>query len=190
LVDGYNVLRIRDALEAGAKLLPIIADKKTNMVVDGFHRIKAYQMLYGVDVDIEVEYREYENIREIFLESIKLNNIHGKPLSLDDKLRVRDVSRELRIKPEYIAGVLSMTVERVKNLGVENPGIIEVVPFEKKESPAVRRPPKPVKTKVQLYNIRSVIKLIESNKIDLDNSEVKYELNRLKLLLDGLFVAK
>jgi len=113
-LDEFNVIRIRNAIEAGVELPAIIVDKKTKMVVDGFHRIEAVQLVNGPDGEIEIEYREYKNLAEMFLDAIQLNAIQGKTLQPNDIERVIEVSKDLKIRPAFLAGALSMTATRIK----------------------------------------------------------------------------
>ena len=51
-IEPFNVNQMIEALTAGRELPPIIVDRKSLRVIDGFHRVKAYQRLHGPDAEI------------------------------------------------------------------------------------------------------------------------------------------
>lgn len=113
-LDATNVKRIKDALKAGLTLPPIIADKESYRIVDGFHRVEAYLSVYGEDAEIDVEFKNYKNDTEMFLESAKLNCNHGLPLSPKDITHVILTARRKKVPLAKIGEALGMTKERIK----------------------------------------------------------------------------
>ena len=81
-VDGYHVREIAEALEAGVSMPPVIAEKGTKRVVDGFHRIRAAQKIHGATAKIEVVFKVYGSEAELFREAMRLNADHGRNLCL------------------------------------------------------------------------------------------------------------
>lgn len=113
-LDSTNLRRIKSAIVAGIKLPAIIVDRKSNRIVDGFHRSRAMIALYGDEVEIEVEFRDYKNDAEMFIDSAKLNNQHGLPLSPRDRAFVIDKARKFKIPIPMIAEALGMNGEEAK----------------------------------------------------------------------------
>ena len=194
-LDGFNVIRIRNAIEAGVELPPVIADKKTKMVIDGFHRIEAVKLISGEDGDISVDYREYKSLAEMFLDAVRMNAAQGKTLLPNDIERILQVAKDLEVRPMYLAGALSMTAVRIKgfepsridaSISVQDPGIqrarsvvAELVkePEEKKTDNSTG----------QIFCVKQVIKMIESDQVDLENEKLMDRLAELYRLLKDLF---
>ena len=195
-LDGFNVIRIRNAIEAGVELPPVIADKKTKMVIDGFHRVEAVKLISGEDGEILVDYREYKSLAEMFLEAVRLNAAQGKTLLPNDIERILEVAHDLEITPKYLAGALSMTASRIKgfeptridaSISVQDPGIQRArsVVAELVKIPEVIKKKKP-ENKCQLYFIRQVINFIEQG-VDVENKRLIDQLAELYRLLKEIF---
>ena len=108
-LDGTNLARIKEAMRAGQKLPPIVVDKKSLRVVDGFHRLEATIKLYGDNADIDVEFRTYKNDGEMFADAVELNAKSSLPLSPRDKIHCILKGRKLKIPPTVICNALGIT---------------------------------------------------------------------------------
>ena len=115
-LDSTNVSRMKEALKAGMELPPIIADKKSFRIIDGFHRQKAYLSVFGEDVTVSVDLREYRNDAEMFLEAARLISIQGLPLSPKDKVHVFIVGRRMKLPLAKLAVALGMSKETADDL--------------------------------------------------------------------------
>lgn len=113
-LDSTNLARIKEAILAKINLPPIIVDAKTLRIVDGMHRLSSYMKIYGEDVDVEVELRQYKNEAEIFLDAVRLNSQQGLPLEPKDKAHAILVARKKRIPWPVLAQALGKTVESTK----------------------------------------------------------------------------
>ena len=113
-VDYTNVMRMVDAIKAGIELPPIIVDKKTMRIVDGFHRTKAHEKVYGESAQIRAIMREYKNDKDVFIDAVALNASQGLPLSPMDKAHVIIKAQELKLPIEVVAKALGITPERAK----------------------------------------------------------------------------
>lgn len=113
-LDGTNLRRMKDAMLAGVKLPPVLVSRKDNRIVDGFHRVDATLSLYGDEGMIEVIYKDYASDAEMFLESARVNNQHGLPLSPRDRVHVFLKARKMKIPVPAIAEVLGMDPEDTK----------------------------------------------------------------------------
>lgn len=119
-IDSSNVRSMIDAEEAGVKLPPIIADRKTKMVVDGFHRIEKNKRL---DLpEIEVEWHDYKNQAEMVEDSIR-RNLHGRPLDPYDKARCLMIAEAVGLSVDRLAAAMSLTVERLEDLRIRKTAI-------------------------------------------------------------------
>lgn len=115
-VDQNHVGRLAEALRVGDALPPVIAQEETLLVVDGFHRIKAHEQVFGRESKIEVELWSYKDNVEIFLHAMRSNAAHGKNLSAYDKAHCMVVAERLQIKSELVSRVLSITPETAKSI--------------------------------------------------------------------------
>ena len=114
-VFWQNVESLVEALRAGATLPPIIVDRATHRIVDGFHRHDAYTKFYGGNnIEVPVEFREYENDKAFFLDTIRLNAGHGQKLITFDIVRSTKRAEELGLTRDEVAGAAGWTVERIE----------------------------------------------------------------------------
>lgn len=113
-LDSTNLSRMKTALIAGITLPPIIINKKDNRIIDGFHRTKTVLNLYGDEAEIMADIRDYKNDAEMFLESVRVNNNHGLPLSPKDRTGVILKARKFKIPVPIIAEALGMDIESAK----------------------------------------------------------------------------
>lgn len=113
-IDHTNLKRLKEVLESGFPLPPIVVNKKDNRIIDGFHRAKAYLSVFGDGAEIEAEMREYENDSQMFLDTISLNTKQGLPLSPQDKAHAYLKARKLHIPPAAIASAFFITTDKLK----------------------------------------------------------------------------
>lgn len=114
-VDADRVRHLRDVLEAGGSLPPIIVDQK-DRVVDGFHRARAHFGLYGAHAEIPCEFRNYESDGAMLLDAISRNAGHGKPLGEEDRQRCLSLVEKHGVSIEQLASAFTVTTARVTTL--------------------------------------------------------------------------
>lgn len=182
-LDENNITRMIEALKAGVSLPPVLADKKTKIVIDGFHRREAYRLLYGEKSEIAVIYKEYTNIKDMFLDAVRLNASQGKTLGQNDRIHCQAIAKSLRIKPDFIANVLSITIENVCK-----PAATKIITEKIQRDPdCLVEQKQQRRTDRQIYYVRRVISFLENDKYDLDNPLLKSSLSRLMEILNGLY---
>src|SRR5580658_269270 len=98
-ISEANVLSIKRSLLAGYAIPPVIADRKTKWVIDGFHRCLATERAYGPTSDISVEWRDYPNKIAMLEDAILLQN-HGERLQPIDQARCAILAAELGMQDE------------------------------------------------------------------------------------------
>lgn len=193
-LDEQCIADYVDALKAGEKFPPVIVDKKSNRVVDGFKRTTAALRFGGDDADIEVEVRSYPDQAALLLESISLNANHGMRFSHYDARRCIVLCRQLKIEPVRMAAALRMTPDRLERFaegihtgrsGEEIPGkqasmhlVDEFV--TKRQADGIRK----AGGNNQLFMVNQVINLIESNLLDQSNERLLERLAHLGELLN------
>jgi hypothetical protein len=115
-VDDWYVSRLAEALRSGATLPPIVADRKSRRIVDGFHRRRAALRVHGPTAEVDVLLRDYPDERSLYLDALRLNAHHGKRLSTAEEVRAVIRGQELGIEPRVIAGTLAIRVEKLEGL--------------------------------------------------------------------------
>lgn len=108
--DPMHVRALRDALDAGTKLPPIVAEADSLVVVDGFHRVHA-ELARDPDAIVLVELHTYPSPAARFLDAVTRNAKHGLRLQSYDRARCLTVAASLGIDDDAIAGALSVTVD-------------------------------------------------------------------------------
>jgi len=119
VVDEQHAARLAEALRAGVTLPPIIADRASRRVVDGFHRTKAHLRVGGEDAVIAVEWRDYAGDTELFLDAAKLNTGHGLRISRLDEAHCMAIAQRLGVADSELAGVLALTAEKYEKMRAE-----------------------------------------------------------------------
>lgn len=125
-IDGHNIAYMSQAEDAGVEFPPVVIDKKSRRIVDGFHRVKMYRQKYDDNYQIEVIEKTYGSEKEILLDAIRYNASHGKMLSRHDRMRCILQSEKMKLKIEVVASALSMTVEKINQLRTERVGELRV----------------------------------------------------------------
>ena len=115
-IDSTHVGHIADAIESGAELPPVIADRKSKRTVDGFHRCRAYRRLFGDDYECAVVWRDYKTEAELFADAMRLNSAHGNNITPHDRTRCILIGEKLGMVAEDIADALHITVDRLENI--------------------------------------------------------------------------
>jgi ParB-like chromosome segregation protein Spo0J len=117
-IDDEHVSRIAKALRAGETLPPLVADKISKRLTDGFHRRRAIHRVYGATASALVELRDYESDADMLIDAIAMNAIHGKPLDKQDQIRSITMAEAAGVTTLRIASALKMSEVEVKTLSV------------------------------------------------------------------------
>jgi hypothetical protein len=113
--DGNNgvhrtvVRKYKKAMAAGDTFPAVIVDRKTNMVVDGFHRVTAKKEQFGPEAKIKVEYHDYKDQIAMLEESKEINERHGEPLNSSDIQRCMTVARDLGISDKRFSAMFGIS---------------------------------------------------------------------------------
>lgn len=112
-VDASHVTALALALESGAELPAIVADKKSKRIVDGWHRVRAYKRVNGVESTVRVELVSYKNDAAMKLDAVKRNAEHGRRLDASDRTRSALMLESAGLKVEIIAAAMHMPESQV-----------------------------------------------------------------------------
>lgn len=101
------------AIKKGVKFPPItVASRKDKYIlVDGIHRIEAFKR-NNIEY-IEAEILKGLSDKEIYIESIKRNAIHGIQLSNQDKIKIVKKLDEIKCPVTEISNILNLSIEKI-----------------------------------------------------------------------------
>ena len=194
-VDAQHVREMVESLKAGGVLPPIIVDRATMRVVDGFHRLAALRRVYGADAEIPVVLNSYVSEADIFESAMRLNAAHGRNLTSYDKARAIYLASQLGIEKATIASALNLTLERVDHLQV-NRMTADGVPLKytmahmagTKLDEHQGRMNQRAGGMSPVFYINQVSALLDSGSLDLGNAKVMAALRRLDGALESIRV--
>lgn len=112
-VSSTRVSQLVEAIEAGAKLPPIVA-LPDGRVLDGFHRVHAWRRL-GVE-KVPVIVREVASEAEAFALACELNVAHGQPLQPLDQRRAVLRLMELGYERERACAIAKVSPARLEEV--------------------------------------------------------------------------
>jgi hypothetical protein len=115
-VDGGHVADLARALRAGAVLPPVVADRASRRLADGWHRRRAAIRVGGPEATVQVEWQDYPDAAAIFADAVARNAIHGRKLDRQDQIRVAVLAERFGITTEQIGSLLRIEAARVLEL--------------------------------------------------------------------------
>ena len=196
------VRQFAEALRAGVVLPPIVAERETSRIVDGFHRVAAHRKVYGPEALVDVVERDYADEGEMFLDAMRLNSAHGSRLAPYDQLRCIGIAQGLSIDPARVAGALSVTPSYLGELSSRRLGTElatrSPVPLKRTIEHMRGRPLTTAQMEAnqklggqsQGFYLNQINLLVENGLLDLEDSRVRDGLRRLKENLDGVDVSE
>ena len=199
-IDAVNVGEIAEAMEAGEVLPPIVADKKSKRVIDGFHRIRAALKVEGEDAEIEVEFRNYNSEAEMFKDAVLFNASHGRKLTSYDKTHCIFKAQRLGIENTEIQKILHFKPAKIEKFKIEKVGIYKKTNVPLKRTVQNLAGKKLTKAQVEtnekaggmpvLFYVNQIIRVIESGSIDAENENLIEGLSQLLEVLERYMAAK
>lgn len=199
-INNYHVDEMVEALNAGAHMPPIKADKSTLKVVDGWHRIEAFRKKWGDEAEIEVDLKEYADAAEMFQDAIRDNASHGQSLSPMDQAHCLAKSAEFKLEPAMVAKLLNITAERGTEIISNRIGLSGGDNVVLKGSTAHFAGKKMTAEQVaynktagglhQSFYVNQVIAMLKSDSVNWDDERVTSGLKELLKLLEAELKAK
>lgn len=199
-VDAHNVRNLVDALAAGAELPPIIIDRKSKRVADGFHRVRAVLQHGGEDADIIVIEKNYSSEAEMFLDAMRYNSAHGAKLDSCDRVHCAIIAERLSIPIEAVAGALHMPPDKLGDLKVSRTATGSgglSIPIKRTFQHMAGRKLTKQQLAVndrssgmnQVFYVNQIIDLCESKMLNLDDEKLVERLRVLHDTLSGILIA-
>lgn len=197
-INPQNVRDLRRALQTGVTLPPVIADKKSQRVIDGFHRVTE---ALKDDRKIDIEYKTYKNDSAMLLDAIRLNAGHGQKLTEYDKARCVAIAGEAGISRGELAAAMAVTTERVDQIRRDKIAIApsgRPLPIKhalrklagKHLTVEQARANERVTGTSQVFMVNQVIDLLEGNLIDHENKNLMERIGALYDLLSSLVTSE
>lgn len=194
-VDSHHVGEIAEAIRAGSVMPPLVIEKKSKRLVDGFHRFKALMRLNEETWEVDCIEKAYANEAALFLDSMRYNAAHGRALTQHDKVHCLILADKLQISPEQVAEALRITTDRIGQLMTNRIGTSGGRPIALKQTIRHMRgkalTPEQVTANDKLsgmnalFYVNQLLTLIENDLIDQTNEELMQGLDKLRDLLGG-----
>lgn len=196
--NEMHISTLRNALRAGAVFPPILIEAETRRCVDGFHRTLAYRRELGETALIEAEERVFATEQEFFLESVRLNAVHGLHLSPYDKALITVKATELGIPEDLLAGALQMPEHSTMRLRDQRTALAEggvTMPLKgsakhlagRELSPRQQSAHKRASGMTAMYHATQLLNMIEGDLVDFESAGTRLKLRELHELLGRLF---
>lgn len=115
-VSYETVLKYAYAMRNGNKFPPIIVGlyEGKKLIIDGIHRVEAYKKLNKKQITAVV--KEFKTERDLFIESVRLNNSHGKPYGKDDVKKIVLKLKKMNVDAVTISNITCMPGKIVRNI--------------------------------------------------------------------------
>lgn len=173
-MSSYHVRQLAEALSSGAVFPPIVVERKSSRVVDGFHRVEALRRVRGREALVEAVEKDYRNEAELVLDAMRLNARHGSRLSPYDQLRCVEIASRLSIDGSRLAQALSVSPDYVGELSARRMG-----------SELGTRAPVPLKRTIQHMRGRALTPAQMAVNKKLGGQSQSFYANQLVLLLEN-----
>ena len=132
-VDAVHVLDLAEAIRAGVKLPPIVVDRHSKKIADGFHRARAHRIVFGQDANIDAILKDYSSPSELFFDAVSLNAPHGKGFNVLDRERSLQIAQKLKIDWHSVAKAMGLRAETAEGIITPKASLSEPS-FRKNES--------------------------------------------------------
>lgn len=170
--DWVTKSRYYNAMKAGAKFPAITVAKLNNVLVlvDGYHRLQAHKDLGNSTIEAEV--LEGLDEKQIFVESVKRNIIHGKQFTTQEVTKVILTLEEFELTPLEISDIIRLPVNDIK-------------PFVAKRMTTIVGSQKPFALKKPLVHLSNIELEKEPQSIHGGHVQVAYVDTLISLIKNG-----
>jgi len=113
-VNWLTAYSYSQAMRVGEAFPPIRVGlfKGKKYVVDGWHRVEAKRLLKDEYVDAVV--KRYDSLKDMFVDAIKFNVTHGRPLSVQEKVRLIHKLEEFKLEVTEISRIVRIPVDKIE----------------------------------------------------------------------------
>ena len=188
-ISETHARRIADVLEAGKELPPIVVQKRTLRVIDGFHRVRAHRLLKLEEISCDII--DCNDV-EAYKKAVELNSAHGRPFTPYDYRRIVLKFDELGISRDQVVDILNIKIDKIKDIklsyGISSKG----KPIALKRTINFMKGKKLTKRQEEanerlggmsaLFWVNQLIELLESDLWQPENEELNLRMNKLTKL--------
>jgi len=122
-LNTQHIASIVDAMRAGIEMPPVIVEKKSKRLVDGWKRSRAALHVHGKTATIQAVEKRYKNDAEFYLDAVRYNKEHGEAYSNYDRIHAALKAERLGLKKVAIAEALGMTVQKLESLEIRKTAV-------------------------------------------------------------------
>lgn len=203
-VDDQHVVYMIEAINSGVILPPVIADKESKRVIDGFHRLTAHRKLKISEIN--VIYKVYKSDSDMFIDSIKYNAGHGRMLTQFDKAHCLIKAEEMGLSIDITSEALSITVKKAEEIKRDKIGELKIsshltgarqyIPL--KNTIRHMRGQELTDNQIsanerlsgmnQVFYVNQIIDLIENDLLNKNSEKLMTQLNKLYKLLENIII--
>lgn len=197
-VTSHLVTEMMESCRAGVEFPPIVIDKRSRRVIDGFKRWKMHARLKLKTIAV-VE-KTYRSEGEMLLDAMRYNARHGQALDAFDRARCVILAGNLGIADKDLAAALSVTTEKVGALRTNKSAKAGKLTIPIKRTIGFMAGKRLNKQQVEAneklsgmeasFSIRQLILLLETDLIDRTNGHVLKLLETLHDLIEQKILAK
>jgi hypothetical protein len=197
-VDSQHATNMVISLEAGAELPPLVIEKKTKRIVDGFHRWRAYKQIYDLNFEVTCIEKTYKDDGDLFLDAMRYNSSHGRALTPHDMTGCIIKAKKFKLSDHLVGEALHLTTEKINGLRGARIGSVSGRPIALKHTIQHMAGKKLTKKQAcankklsgmeQLFYVNQLVALIENDLIDMSNANLLSGLDKLHGLLEKVSV--
>jgi hypothetical protein len=114
-VNWLTAYSYSQAMRAGDVFPPIRVGlfKRKKYVVDGWHRVEAKRLLK--DEYVEAIVKRYDSLKDMFVDAVKFNITHGRPLSVQEKVRLIHKLEEFKLDLAEISRIVRIPIDKIES---------------------------------------------------------------------------
>jgi len=175
-----TVYQYAEAMKAGSVFPAVTVGKLKGklFLVDGWHRVEARKLLK--EEYIEAIVKQYEGKREMFVDAVRLNSVHGRRLSVQEMVRIMYKLEKWHFEPEKIAEIIKVPVDKIEMFRVRTiigpngkPLFLKAITAKAGIDQSVNQ---------GLFNVSSVANLLEQLVLMLENEMLVLDDEKVKEL--------
>ena len=191
-VSFVTAYQYSQAMRSGSVFPPVLVGSYMGKLylIDGWHRVRAKEILG--EKYIQAKIKKYDSIREMFLDAVKYNSQHGRPLSIQEKARIIHKLATIGLNPEEISQIVHVPVDKLETFAVRvligpdgNPIYLKSTLVKAKtptEKALTVNQSKLTGHPVENL-IDQLIELLSSDAIPYENAKIKTKLTQLYMIL-------
>jgi hypothetical protein len=187
-----------EKVKMGIKFPPIIVGKYKGKkyLIDGYHRLDAYKNNKVEFVDCETI--NYNDKKQMFIDAVKYNSTHGRPYTFQEKIGIVMRLEKINVDKNTISKIIGISTNNIKRFKAERittsprgEQIVLKAPFKHLAGQGIDKEQMEANVRTvgkgQHQLISMLIRMVESDSIDLENKAIMASLKHLYKNLKNIF---